>query len=87
MTKYLIKTTYKATDANPNFKDKSQTWWQGKKGFNTDKESSVKYIATHHGYSTKAAVASALKSAKEICSYENAYGFWNSSCEVIEVEV
>lgn len=84
MKKFLVKTTYTATEKNNNFAGEVQVWFTGKgeKHFKeTDEELFKIYITDKYGYNRKCDVkrSPALKSESS--------EFWNVCSEIVEFEV
>lgn len=82
----MIIKNYEATNSNPNFAGDRQKWMCGKRDYCVEfNKNYVKAFAKEHGFSTKAALAKALKKEQELVDFENSYGYWKISLSTIEV--
>lgn len=86
---YFIKKTYVATETNTNFKGETKVYIHGKNGNFEIEEVFLKFLKSNLGYdgngfSTKAAVAKALKSSNDLAECEMKHGFWTIKNEIVE---
>ena len=96
MTRYIIKVTNEATEKNPNFKGHVRKYYYGKNqkligmkyfpevetGYSPDN-----FCINEYSFTTKAVAIKALKAHQDVCTHENTTGFWDSSCEIVEVNI
>lgn len=94
MTKYIVKTTSKATDSNPNFAGQTSIVYYGKgdhtlgmvgdhNRLNYNYKELNPYLVKEYGYSREC-------DAKKAYSYKNTidnYGYWETTAEIISMEV
>ena len=86
MTRFIIKVVCKATEKNENFKGETQVYYTAKNS-TIRNEAYIRFLAKECGYKTKAAALQGLKKENELAKWENGVGYWNTSCELIEVEI
>ena len=87
MKMYLIKSVSIATQSNPNFAGETRVYILGKNLCTKYKEEYLKFYAKEYGYKTISGAKQRFKSLKETFEWESERGFWESTCEIIEVEV
>lgn len=88
MTRFIIKVAAKPTPKNECFNNQVYTHYYGKKqkllGTNVFPNN---YYINEYSYTTKSAAVKGLKIHKELCEFETFGGYWNSDCELVEVEM
>ena len=87
MKRYLIKSVSVATQENPNFAGETRVYLHGKHLCTEYKEEYLKFYAKEYGYNTAVGAAQRYKSLSDTFKWETEQGFWESTCEIIAVEV
>ena len=84
---FIIKVHKEATENNPNFKGVINDYYYGKdQAFIGDNVIPAPRSIIDFAYSTKAAAVKGLKVMQDNCDFENAAGYWNSTCELVQVK-
>lgn len=95
MVKYVIKKHYTPTETNQGAVE--HDWFTGKAEFEMNTESASHgdlsknelwdcAYCLEHAYTRKCDAVKALNRAKESCQWEEKYGHWLVTAEIIEVE-
>lgn len=93
MKKFIIKSTYTATEQNSNFKGQTHIHYSGKAyadcggwdGYN--QQEIRKYSVRENGYDTMRAARIGLAAKNRLNAFEMSYGDWKVHSEIIEIEV
>lgn len=85
---FIIKVHKEATENNPNFKGEVNDYYYGKNEQLLARNFfPAPWYINEYAYKTKAAAVRGLKAMQDNCDFENEYGSWNSTCEIVQVKI
>lgn len=97
MKYYIIETVTKATEQNDNYKGAIHRTYTARGGNWVDDYNAysqeliqmsnpVEWKVKDYGYKRMCDAVKGLKSALDLCNWQNERGFWNSTARIVEYE-
>ena len=82
---YILKKHYEATETNQNFAGEKFDHYSGRaESMLSDNGYPSEQMINEYGYKTLSGAKRGLKSAQELCKWENELGHWHVTVELIE---